>query len=402
MKAVVVGAGFAGLAAAARLLAAGVEVDVFEARDRVGGRVWSVPFSGAVVERGAEFILPGHETVFATARRLGLRLVRKGMLYGEREPRGSEPVTLEQVQDGLERIAADPARAAGAGTVADALARYDLPPGVSEAIRARVEVTCGCPADALDASVLDDTGVAFGPYDTFTVEGGNDGIARGLAAELGDRVHLASPVRRVAWSEDGVRLRAGSHVAVANAAVLAVPGTLLGAITFAPQLPDEKLAAIAHTAYGQAAKLFVALRTPAPPSQTLSVPGRWWCWTQLDADGQPLPFVAAFAGTARALEDLAVAAGPKRWLDELRRLRPDLDLDAETAMVSTWQDDPWARAAYSATSARHGADPELWTAPAGALAFAGEHTAGDWHALMEGALRSGERAAQQLLQIAGR
>ena len=68
MKAVVVGAGFAGLAAAARLAGAGAEVDVFEARDRVGGRVWSVPFAGGVVERGAEFILPGNETVIATAR----------------------------------------------------------------------------------------------------------------------------------------------------------------------------------------------------------------------------------------------------------------------------------------------------------------------------------------------
>ena len=48
MKALVVGAGFAGLAAAEELQRAGVEVEVFEARRRVGGRVWSVPFAGAV------------------------------------------------------------------------------------------------------------------------------------------------------------------------------------------------------------------------------------------------------------------------------------------------------------------------------------------------------------------
>ena len=187
------------------------------------------------------------------------------------------------------------------------------------------------------------------------MQGGNDRIARGLAAELGDRVHLASPVRRVAWSEAEVRIRAGAHVAVADVAVLAVPATLLGAITFAPEPPDEKRTAIAHVAYGQAAKLFVALRTPAPPSQTLSVPGRWWCWTQLGADGHPLPFVAAFAGTLRALEALEVETGPERWLAELVRLRPDLDLDPDSALVSTWQDDPWARAAYSANYG------EIWT-----------------------------------------
>ena len=51
---------------------------MFEARDRVGGRVWSVPFAGAVAERGAEFILPGNEVVLATAERLGLSLCARG------------------------------------------------------------------------------------------------------------------------------------------------------------------------------------------------------------------------------------------------------------------------------------------------------------------------------------
>ncbi len=84
MRVVVIGAGFAGLAAATALHEAGVEVVVLEARDRVGGRVWSQPFAGAVVERGAEFILPGNEVVRATAERLGLRVFAKGMHYGDR------------------------------------------------------------------------------------------------------------------------------------------------------------------------------------------------------------------------------------------------------------------------------------------------------------------------------
>jgi monoamine oxidase len=87
MRAIVVGAGFAGLAAADELRRGGAEVQVLEARDRVGGRVWSVPFAGAIVERGAEFVLPGNETLINTVERLGLRLVRKGTLYGNREPR---------------------------------------------------------------------------------------------------------------------------------------------------------------------------------------------------------------------------------------------------------------------------------------------------------------------------
>lgn len=402
MRAIVVGAGFAGLAAADELMRAGAEVTVLEARDRVGGRVWSVPFAGGTAERGAEFILPDYEMLLRIAERLGLPLVRKGTLYGDREPRGGEPVTREQVREGMARIASDPARADGAGNLVEALARHDLPPAVAEAIRARIEVSCAYPADLLAASVLKEGAAAFGSFDSYTVEGGNDRIARALAAELGDRVRLMSPVRRLAWSEDEVRVRAGTHVVVADVAVIAVPATLLGTITFEPELPDEKLTASRHAAYGQAAKLFVALKEPAPPSQTLCVPGRWWCYTQLGADGRPAPFVAAFAGTPGALDALDVASGPERWISELARLRPDLDLDLDGAFVSTWHDDPWARAAYSAMSASYGLAGEPWTRPAGPLVFAGEHTAGEWHGLMEGALRSGVRAAQQLLQTVAR
>jgi monoamine oxidase len=102
MKVIVVGAGFAGLAAADELQRAGVDVAAYEARNRVGGRVHSYPFAGAVAERGAEFILPSNAAVLAVAERLGLR-------------------------------------------------------------------------------------------------GGNDRIARELAVRLADSVHLASPVRRIAW-----------------------------------------------------------------------------------------------------------------------------------------------------------------------------------------------------------
>ena len=72
LNVIVVGAGLAGLAAADRLRRAGAEVQVFEARDRVGGRVWSVPFGDATIERGAEFILPDNSEVRLTAERLGL------------------------------------------------------------------------------------------------------------------------------------------------------------------------------------------------------------------------------------------------------------------------------------------------------------------------------------------
>ncbi len=127
---------------------------------------------------------------------------------------------------------------------------------------------------------------------------------------------------------------------------------------------------------------------------------RYWCYTQLDARGEPAPFLGAFAGTAAALERLTVAAGPERWVASLRGLRPDLQLDPDTVLVSEWDPDPWARGAYTARSVRSPMDDSALAAPVGRLAFAGEHTAGAWHGLMEGALRSGVRAARELLGTA--
>ena len=238
MRVIVVGAGFAGLAAADALARAGAEVEVLEARDRVGGRVWSVPFAGAVVERGAEFILPHDKTVIAAADRLGLALVRKGTRYGNRESRGGQPVTRDQVAAALRRIWSEPP-AAGDGVLSGALAAYGLEPSVAEAIQSRIEVSSGYPADDLDTGALSEGAASFGDFDTHTVEGGNDRIARELAGGLGDAVHLSAAVTHVSWAEAGVRVSAGGVERVADAAVIAVPASVLGAITFEPALPLE-------------------------------------------------------------------------------------------------------------------------------------------------------------------
>lgn len=395
MRAIVIGAGFAGLAAAEQLARAGAEVQVFEARDRVGGRVWSVPFAGAIVERGAEFILPHDTELIATARRLGLRLVRKGTLYGDREPRGGEPVSPDQVAEAIEQIRALPE--VDGETVYGALTRAGCGRGVADAIAARLEVSCAYPADDLDASVLREGAGAFGDFDTHTIDGGNDRIARWLAGDLGEAVHLSAPVRSIRWRQREMRVRTDELEATGDFAVVAVPASVIGEIEFDPSLGEQKVRAHRAVRYGQAAKLFVPLRAPAPPSATLSVPDRWWCYTQLGAHGEPLPFLAAFAGSPRAIEALGLGSGLGRWLDAVEELRPDLELARDGAMISTWAQDPWVRGAYSARAASASIlDPEL-SRPIGRLAFAGEHTAGRWHGLMEGALRSGARAARQLL-----
>src|SRR6201999_573784 len=101
----VVGAGFAGLAAADAPRARGAEVTVLEARDRVGGRVWSVPFGdGAVVERGAEFVLPGYELMESLAARFEIPLVRKGTPYGRRIQVGAEAIDEAELEAAFARI----------------------------------------------------------------------------------------------------------------------------------------------------------------------------------------------------------------------------------------------------------------------------------------------------------
>jgi monoamine oxidase len=391
----VVGAGLAGLAAADALQRAGADVTVLEARDRVGGRVWSQRLgNGAVVEMGAEFILPGNTVVEETARRLGLGLWEKGMAYGRRAPRGGGAVTEDDLRAAARAIAQalrDPA--VQRGSAADLLDRLDQPAPVREAIRARVEVSAATSAADVGADELAGL-AAFSDTPSSGIAGGNQSLALALAAPLGERLHLSSPVTAVVSRADGVLVRMRDGEIEADAVVLAVPAPVVGTIAFEPALQAPLREALARLRYGQAAKLFVALRERPAPSAVLSVPERYWTWTaRAGADVQPV--VHAFAGSAGGLERLGVNAGPERWLASVARLRPDLPLVPESALLSTWADDPWARGAYSVHTPG-GNDPAL-AARYGHLVVVGEYTAGPYAALMEGALRSGARAAGQLL-----
>ena len=392
----VIGAGFAGLAAADALRAGGAEVTVLEARDRVGGRVWSVPFGeGAVVERGAEFILPGYDSMNALAARFGIPLVLKGTPYGRRVPIGEEAVSQTDLEGAFDRLAAG--GAADAASAADAIATLDLDPPLSKLIQTRVAISNGHPADDLAASVLDEGASTFGDFDNHTLEGGNMRLAEALAAELGAAVRLSSPVRRVRWSQGAVNIATDHAEIEADAVVVAIPTAPLAEIEFDPPLEGATAEALRAVTYGQNSKLFLRLRSPAPPSAIMSVAGHFWTYTQLGADGRPAPFVTGYTGTMSAIDDLGGSDGFERWVAALVALREDLDLEPESAMLSSWHDDPWVRGSYSARTLSSPLRDDDLVKPIGPLFFAGEHTAGEWHGLMEGALRSGRRAAEQVL-----
>jgi monoamine oxidase len=398
----VIGAGFAGLAAAVDLVDAGIDVVVLEARDRVGGRVWSQPLdgpggSGPVIERGAEFVLAGYDVMRSWLDRFGLRLVDTGMSYYVREPRGGGDVTLAAMRDAATALAAAP-RPEGA-SVASLLADLDLLPGVAEAVRSRIEVSCAWSAEDLAADVVDHV-ASFADLSSHRVEGGNQSLAHAMAEQLGARVRLGVVVREVGHSPKGVLLETSRGTDLFDAVVITVPLPVLCELEITPPLPFDKRLALHRLTMGDAAKLHVALRAPAPTSAVLSVPDRFWCWTATGPGGDVLPVLNAFAGSPHAVHRLT--PDPSAWVEKVAGLRDDLDLDTATVVVTTWHDDPWARGAYSADGlATQPGDAELVAAPTGRLFIAGEHAAGEWSGLMEGALRSGSRAAQEVLQELG-
>jgi monoamine oxidase len=402
VRVVVAGAGFAGLMAAYRVAQAGHEVVVLEARDRVGGRVWSqelVPGDPrTVVERGAEFVLDGYDLMRAVAGELGLRLADMAMSYYEREPRGGAATTHVQMARCAEAVAEAAARARPGTSLAEVAAGWTGSPAALAAYVSRIEVTHGVAAASLAAGAVADVTAGFERRPSWRVAGGNQQVADGLAARLPAPVRLGRAVRGVEHDQDGVRVLADDGEVRGDAVIVAVPMAVLRVLPFSPPVPGRYLSAWQRAGLAHNAKLHVPLTRPAAASAVQSVPDRFWTWTAADRTGQVQPVLHAFGGTEEGLAALAVSEGPATWAARVAALRPELAADLSRAMLTTWNDDPWAGESYSASTVTVAAgDDELIAMPLGRVHFAGEHTAGAWAGLMEGALRSGARAGAEVL-----
>ena len=396
-----VGAGFAGLACADRLLDLGHQVDVMEARDRVGGRVWSQRLvaedPATLVERGAEFVLDGYSALVDVAHRLGLSLVDTGMSYYVREPRGAVSTTPTAMAHAGRRLAAAARTAAPSTSLRDLADQVGGDAAATAACVARISLSCAYPPELLSARAALEASAEIEWKPSHRVAGGNHLVALGLAKRLGHRVHTEAVVSAIVTGTGQVGVATGDADVSADAVVVTVPASLTNTIAFDPPLPTWKLDALSRLGLGQAAKLHVPLAATAPTSAVLDVDRGYWCWTAHGADGGPQPVVHCFAGAKPRLDGLAVDDGPSAWVAALSQLRPDLRLTPQGAVLTTWNDDPWAAMAYSAfsTQQRPG-DAAALARSIGPVHFAGEHTAGDWAALMEGALRSGIRAADEI------
>jgi len=401
VRVAVVGAGLAGLAAASELMDAGEDVQVFEARGRVGGRVWSesLPLpdgQSVIIERGAEFILRGYDLLRSYVAERGLSLVDTGMSYYLREPRGAGKVDTAAMVAAGSRLT-DTLGGDERFSISDVLANLKMSADLAEAIRCRVEISCALEAESLDSSVLGHM-ASLSSLPSHRIAGGNQGLAQALAERLGDRLHLNTPVRAIVAEGGTCEVLTDLDTFCADHVVLAIPLPLVSELSISPALPRWKLDVLARSSYGDAAKLHIPLARTVPTSAVMSVPDRYWSWTAIDGTGRVPAVLNCFAGSATALDRLDVRHGPDAWVARVKETQPDMPLASEGALLTTWSDDPWARGAYSAHGTESTEDDMADLArPVGALHFAGEYLGGDFAGLMEGALRSGRQAAAEVL-----
>jgi monoamine oxidase len=399
----ILGAGLAGLAAADVVAKAGHQVTVFEARERPGGRVWSSSLSANgqdwTIERGAEFVLDGYSTIRELLAEHSLSLVETGMSYYVRAPGDVPTVTTEDIvaAGGLAlRLSTE---SEGVHSAEDVISRLRVPRELADALRARIEISTAVTAQEVTADALA-TIASFEPKPSWRIAGGNQSLPNALAASLGDRIRYNQTVRRVENLPTGsvaVATLDGSELF--DAVIVALPLALVrdpGTVILPSNLARE--AALAKVVQGHAAKLHLPLTARPETSAVMSVRDRFWTWTATDSSGMVAPVLNAFMGSAPAIERAGLVSHPERWADRARLLRPELAIADDAQVIATvWSEDPLARGAYAAHAPADRSAPTDLEAPIGAVYWAGEYAEPEFTGLMEGAVRSGRRAAKRLL-----
>ncbi|MFV3334387.1 FAD-dependent oxidoreductase [Pseudomonas sp. NY15437] len=326
-RVLVIGAGFAGLAAARRLHEAGIDCRVLEARDRIGGRVHSVALGPIQVDEGAAWLQHFDENPLAEqARRLGLPL---------RETDFSRPLAAAADGPVPDIAAAWDALRSGIDRslpLAEGVARYlegrDEPTrrATRFAVDANLILEACLPLESLSVDALDEEGVGAG--DRFLPQGYSQ-LAEHLAEGLD--IRLARPVAAVDWTGAQVHV----HGEVADFCICTVPIGVLRDIHFTPPLPAAQQEALAHLGMGRLEKVVLQFDErwwPVSPSGYLrwyDTPSSFGEWLDL-TDGVGTPTVAGliaadaldrlFAGRSDEEMALAACAALQAWADAARIL----------------------------------------------------------------------------------
>ena len=427
---IVLGAGAAGLAAAAALCRAGHSVLVLEARDRIGGRIWSrsEPALAAPIELGAEFIHGASPETRELLRSIGAAAIDTSgehwSLIGGRLQQRSESL-LGQVRAALEE--GDVLR--GPDVTLEAFLSGDAGRSLSEAARAaaRAFVSGFDAADPERVSIqsLAEEWRAGGMLDSSQARppAGYGTVLGALRAALDPvqaQVQLQAVVTEVRWSSDSVEVtgtrlgrpfQAGAHKAIVTVplGVLKLPEKAPGGIRFTPPL-EAKQAALDRLLSGPVVKVMLHFRRPFWEEQAggryadasfFHAPGNVFptLWTTLPARTSLLNAWVGGPAAGRLCE-LSDEEIVQHALDAAATLfaRSREELELEAAYLHNWQRDPFARGAYSYVGLGGMRAREMLATPlGGTLFFAGEatDTAGD-PATVTGALRSGTRAAVEV------
>ena len=445
----VIGAGLAGLTAARELERAGYSVAVLEARDRVGGRLLNHPIAGTdnVVEVGGQWVGPTQTEVLALADELGLEryptwtrgenLVDwngKMVRYKSSIPKINPAILADvaQAQARLERLArkVDPERPWAARkaaqwdsrTFASWISANTATSGAATLLEIATEAVWAAePADLSLLHVLFYVSAAGSFENLIGTEGGaqQDRIAGGsqllairLAEQLDGPLLLDHPVHQVDHGERGVVVHAGGvgwHVE-ARAVVVAIPPTLTGRIKWRPGLPAQRDQLVQRMPQGTVAKCMAVYERPfwreqGLSGQALSVAGPTRImFDNSPADGSRGVLLGFLEGTtARELGEWEPAARQAAVLDGFGRVfGPEARRPLEY-IEKLWADEEWTRGCYGCYM-----PPGTWTAhgkwlsrPIGPVHWAGAETATVWAGYMDGAVRSGKRAAREVAGFVG-
>jgi monoamine oxidase len=404
---VVIGAGLAGLTGARALAQAGREVEVLEARGRVGGRIWSETLAnGVTVERGGEFILDNYRAVPELAEELGLEFQTHGFPFADREP--SDPsfpprTELTTALGILEEHLRDLREQRADVSLAHAVDTAPIDPDARRVIRSRLTGTLADDLANVGAAwVRPASGVstATGFTDSRRIKLGNQQIAQRMETELTGRIHLRQPAQRISHDRSSVRVTTTTGLEVhADAAIVAVPAPHAARLAVIPGYPELKARALAQLGLGIASKLHLPLAAPVTPRAIQMVDAPFWVYMASDAPDGTASAVGSFAGSPAVQTALEVPTGGQAWIRRVADLGIEFG-DDHRPMLTSWEADPWAQHAYTY-------HPVGWTEtltgalcePHGRLTFAGDYATLDQDAGMESAIRSGRRAAGEVLDL---